>query len=111
MYNMEINQIGDERFRKVKNETSPQPTQPPTITKLEQFYERHNKAKKKWREKNKEYLNDKQRKYMQKLKGDTERYNQHLEKRREYYAKVLVPRKKKILEDIHDAKSSTLVIK
>ncbi len=103
--------IGDERFRKIKKENPEPESLNPQLQKLEKFYEQHRKSVKKWREKNKETLKDKQKTYLENLRKDPERYKAHLEKRRNYYKNTILPKKQKLIEDKHENKSSTLVIK
>ena len=101
---------GDERFRKTSMDDINPPTSNPELQKLEMFYERHKKSVKKWRDKNKDTLKDKQKTYMENLRNDPERYKAHLEKRRIYYNNIVLPRKKQKLELEHEAKKTTLVI-
>ena len=105
--------VGDERFRKTQAEITnvvPAPAPELDIEKLQRHYQMHQKAVKKYQTKNKAVLKEKQKNYMERLRADEDKYRKHLEKRRIYYSQVLVPRNKKLIEDKHESKETTLVI-
>jgi|TARA_R110001632_G_scaffold154191_2_gene272277 hypothetical protein len=82
----------------------------PTESPAERMYKQHQANCKKYQQKNKEKMSAKQKKYIEGLKGDPEKYKTFLEKRRNYYKDVLKPRKEQKLEEAHESKPTTLVI-
>ena len=80
------------------------------LSSAEKMYKRHLTNVKKYQHKNPEKMKEKAKRYMQKLKMDTVKYEVFLEKRRNYYLNVVKPKKQKLLEEAHEALPTTLVI-
>lgn len=59
----------------------------PIYIKAVRAYEKQRQHQKKWREHNKERVNENAKKYYEKLREDTERYAHYLEMCRKRYAK------------------------
>ena len=83
---------------------------PTALTPAEKMYEKHKQNVRKYSKRNPAMVKEKAKRYNDKLMNDPERHKAHLEKRRLYYSTILKPRKVELLEAIHEAKPTTLVI-
>ena len=62
------------------------------MTPAERMYEQHKRNVSRYQKGNPDMMKAKQKRYVEKLRLDPDRYHAHLEKRRQYYMNVVKPR-------------------